>query len=309
MIILLTDYTGVDLVTIARTDAEAATLITSTIDSRDNPFILGCTNSSMPSLAEHMATLEATGISGSALQAAENEWFATAGLTTYPNVVHGLLDPPAAARFAALVNRNPRPSLIEMRTLASELVSSQLPFFDWDLPRTREGYYRISGGCECAVSRAIAYSPFCDSLWMESKLPDYAQAVEFAEGVHAANAHAKLAYNLSPSFNWQRAMPAHEQETYIHRLAALGYCWQFITLGGLHTTALATDRFASAFAEHGMRAYGELVQGPEIEACIDVVKHQKWSGAEYVDEIQRMVQGGFSSTSAMGKGVTEDQFH
>ena len=103
-------------------------------------------------------------------------------------------------------------------------------------------------------------------------------------------------------------MPRDEQETYIARLAQLGYCWQFITLAGLHTTALISDTFAKAFAKHGMRAYGELVQEPEMERKIDVVTHQKWSGANYVDGLRRMVQGGVSSTSAMGKGVTEDQF-
>jgi len=104
-------------------------------------------------------------------------------------------------------------------------------------------------------------------------------------------------------------MPGAEQETYIRRLAGLGYCWQFITLAGLHTTALASDRFAAAYARQGMRAYGELVQEPEMAAGVDVVKHQKWSGANYVDDLQKMVTGGVSSTSAMGKGVTEDQFH
>lgn len=103
-------------------------------------------------------------------------------------------------------------------------------------------------------------------------------------------------------------MPRDEQETYIRRLASLGYCWQFITLAGLHTTALISDRFARSYAEVGMRAYGELVQEPEIELGVDVVKHQKWSGATYVDELQKMVTGGVSSTAAMGKGVTEDQF-
>lgn len=119
----------------------------------------------------------------------------------------------------------------------------------------------------------------------------------------------RLAYNLSPSFNWKTAMPRAEQETYIRRLATLGYCWQFITLAGLHTTALISDRFARAYSQVGMRAYGELVQEPEMEQGVDVVKHQKWSGATYVDELQKMVTGGVSSTAAMGKGVTEDQFH
>lgn len=123
------------------------------------------------------------------------------------------------------------------------------------------------------------------------------------------SAFFRLAYNLSPSFNWKTAMPRAEQETYIRRLASLGYCWQFITLAGLHTTALISDKFSKAYSKQGMRAYGELVQEPEMEGGVDVVKHQKWSGATYVDELQKMVTGGISSTAAMGKGVTEDQFH
>lgn len=103
-------------------------------------------------------------------------------------------------------------------------------------------------------------------------------------------------------------MPRDEQETYIKRLGQLGYCWQFITLAGLHTTALISHQFAQAYAQNGMRAYGELVQEPEIEQGVDVVTHQKWSGANYVDNMLKMVSGGVSSTAAMGKGVTEDQF-
>jgi isocitrate lyase len=103
-------------------------------------------------------------------------------------------------------------------------------------------------------------------------------------------------------------MSAADQETYIHRLAALGYCWQFITLAGLHSTALISNAFAKDYAKRGMRAYGETVQEPEIAQGVEVVTHQKWSGAEYVDDLLRLVQGGVSSTSAMGKGVTEDQF-
>lgn len=38
------------------------------------------------------------------------------------------------------------------------------------------------------------------------------------------------------------AMSPDEQETYIERLGKLGYCWQFITLAGLHTTALASRK-------------------------------------------------------------------
>jgi isocitrate lyase len=317
------DIMGVDLVAIARTDAEAATLITSTIDPRDHAFVLGSTNPDLPLLAQQMMAAEAAGKSGAALQEVEDKWLAAAKLQTYPDAVVAALERAgrgdAVAKFRAAISPSPSSSsssppktlsLPDMRAAARVLLAGgDPPFFDWNAPRTREGYYRLRGGCDCAVNRAVAYAPFCDALWMESKLPDYDQAAEFARGVHAAWPHMKLAYNLSPSFNWKRAMAAADQETYIDRLARLGYCWQFITLGGLHTTALASDRFARAYAQNGMRAYGELVQEPEMETGVDVVKHQKWSGAEYVDEVQRMVLGGVSSTSAMGKGVTEDQFH
>merc|ERR1712000_137161 len=266
------DIMGSDLLAIARTDAEAATLITTTIDPRDHAYILGSTNPALQPLNDLMIAAERAGKNGAELQAIEDAWTAQAGLKLFNDA------------------------------------GVDIPW-DWDSPRTREGYYRLQGGCECAINRAIAYGPYADAIWMESKLPDFKQAEQFAKGVHAVYPEQKLAYNLSPSFNWKTAMPRAEQETYIKRLSKLGYCWQFITLAGLHTTALISDQFAKAYSQQGMRAYGELVQEPEMDGGVDVVKHQKWSGANYVDELLKMVQGGVSSTSAMGKGVTEDQFH
>src|SRR5271155_3150345 len=41
------DIMGTDLLAVARTDSEAATLITSTIDPRDHSFVLGSTNANL----------------------------------------------------------------------------------------------------------------------------------------------------------------------------------------------------------------------------------------------------------------------
>ncbi|KAK3327445.1 isocitrate lyase [Cercophora scortea] len=308
------DIMGSELLAIARTDAEAATLITTTIDPRDHAFILGCTNPNLQPLNDLMLAAERAGKTGAQLQAIEDSWLAQAKLKRFDDAVLDAVaagsspDPKGlAAQYRAAV-AGKQLSNREARAIARGILGLDV-FFDWESPRTREGYYRLQGGCDCSINRAVAYAPYCDAIWMESKLPDYAQAEEFARGVHAVWPEQKLAYNLSPSFNWKTAMPRDEQETYIRRLAKLGYCWQFITLAGLHTTALISDRFSSAYSKIGMRAYGELVQEPEMEGGVDVVKHQKWSGANYVDELQKMVTGGISSTSAMGKGVTEDQFH
>ncbi|KAK6441615.1 isocitrate lyase 1 [Oleoguttula sp. CCFEE 5521] len=305
------DIMGTDLLAIARTDSEAATLITSTIDPRDHAFVLGSTNPALQPLNDLMLAAEASGKSGAALQAVEDAWNATASLKLFPEAVADTINAGVHVDKAGLISEFARlskgKSNSEARAIAKGLTGVDV-HFDWDAPRTREGYYRYRGGCECAVNRAIAYAPYADLIWMESKLPDFKQAKEFADGVHAVWPQQKLAYNLSPSFNWKAAMPASEQETYIKRLAALGYCWQFITLAGLHSTALISNSFARAFAKSGMRAYGELIQEPEMEQGVEVVTHQKWSGANYADELLRMVSGGVSSTSAMGAGVTEDQF-
>jgi isocitrate lyase len=305
------DIMGTDLLAIARTDSEAATLITSTIDHRDHAFIIGSTNPDIQPLNDLMVTAEHAGKNGAELQAIEDEWIAKAGLKLFDQAVVDAINksplPNKEKNIQDYLKAAKGKSNSEARAIAKRIVGTDI-YFNWESPRTREGFYRYQGGTQCAVNRAVAYAPFADLIWMESKLPDYAQAKEFADGVHAVWPEQKLAYNLSPSFNWKKAMPRDEQETYIKRLGALGYSWQFITLAGLHTTALITHQFAKAYSQHGMRAYGELVQEPEMEQGVDVVTHQKWSGANYVDNLLKMVTGGVSSTAAMGKGVTEDQF-
>lgn len=275
------DIMGVDLLAIARTDSEAATLITSTIDPRDHHYILGSTNSTLQSLGELMFAAEQSGKSGDELQAIEDAWIKQANLKLFHEAVVDTINAGIHVNKQGLINefleKSKGKSNTEARAIAKGLTGVDI-YFNWDSPRTREGYYRYKGGCQCAVNRAIAYAPYSDMIWMESKLPDYAQAKEFADGVHAVWPEQKLAYNLSPSFNWKAAMPRDEQETYIKRLAALGYCWQFITLAGLHQTALITDTFTKAFAKQGMRAYGEIIQEPEADNGVDVLTHQKWSG-------------------------------
>ncbi|KAI1876238.1 uncharacterized protein JN550_001734 [Neoarthrinium moseri] len=306
------DIMGSDLLAVARTDAEAATLITTTIDPRDHAFIMGSTNPNLQPLNDLIFAAEQAGKNGEQLSQIEEAWLEKAGLQRFDEAVVETINAGAYPNKKELVqqylSQAKGKSHAEARAIAHGITNVDI-YFNWDAPRTREGYYRLKGGCDCAINRAVAYAPYCDAIWMESKLPDFKQAQEFANGVHAVWPEQKLAYNLSPSFNWKTAMPRAEQETYIRRLAKLGYCWQFITLAGLHTTALISDQFARAYAASGMRAYGELVQEPEMDGGVDVVKHQKWSGANYSDEMLKMVTGGISSTSAMGKGVTEDQFH
>ena len=54
-----------------------------------------------------------------------------------------------------------------------------------------------------------------------------------------------------------------------------------------------------------MLAYVKLVQRREKELDVDVLTHQKWSGAAYVDGILGAIQSGSSGGKSMGEGNTE----
>jgi len=189
------DIMGSDLLAVARTDSEAATLITSTIDPRDHAFILGVTNPSLLPLNDLMVAAEQAGKSGDELQAIEDAWVTRAGLKLFHEAVIDTINKGSHYNKKALIDQflqqSKGKSNKEARAIAKGITGQDI-FFDWDAARTREGYYRYQGGCQCAVNRAIAYAPYADMIWMESKLPDYAQAQEFADGVHAVWPEQKL---------------------------------------------------------------------------------------------------------------------
>merc|ERR1712093_616023 len=176
--------------------------------------------------------------------------------------------------------------------------------FDWEALRTKEGYYTVRHGELYAASRGKAFARHADILWMESSKPNLAQAAVFAKIVKAQHPRQMLAYNLSPSFNWDAAgMNDAEIKTFIWDLGKLGFCWQFITLAGFHSDALGITTFARAYEKEGMLAYVRDIQRKEREAEVPQLKHQTWSGAEYIDQCQGLI--GANSTSIMSEGVTE----
>ena len=173
---------------VCRTDAEAATLISTSIDPRDHAFIMGTTNPSLQPLAGLLAAAEAAGKAGDQLQAIEDQWLAQAKLKTFDEAVVEIINGGKYSDKQGLIARYQAEakgkSIGQMREAARKATGVDV-FFDWDGARTREGYYRLKGGCQCAINRANAYAPYCDAIWMESKLPDYKQAEEFATGVHS----------------------------------------------------------------------------------------------------------------------------
>lgn len=305
------DIMNTETLIVARTDAEAANLLDTNWDERDQPFILGTANSGLRPMFDLFECLTGTE-SAAEIAAMQATWIRDAELCTYYVAVRRAIEQSSLAASRKLLAQ----WMAQAEGLSHRkamLLANDLGFggvdWSWDKPRTREGYFMLEPSVAHCVARAKAYAPHADLLWMETASPTVADAEVFANGVHAEFPNALLAYNLSPSFNWERAgLDAQELESFVRDIGELGYIWQFITLGGLHTNALSADLFARDFAKRGMASYVELVQSQERLKGVETLKHQMWSGASLVDAQLQAVQGSGASTLAMGAGVTEAQF-
>lgn len=289
---LQADIMNSPLVIVARTDAEAATMIDSNIDPRDHPFIKGATIPDVESLGE------------ATRRGAQNDWEQRAGAMTFPEAVAKVLKGDKLQEFMKSAYDLGLP---ELRALASKLGADI--HFDWEKSRSVEGYYRIRGCTKFCSQRAKAFADFTDAVWMETAKPVYSQAKDFAEDVLKVKPNLMLAYNQSPSFNWDASgMKDEEMRTFINDLAKLGFCWQFITLAGFHSDALGITTFAREYAVNGMLAYVQMIQRKEREHQVETLTHQKWSGSELVDAYGEAITSGMSSTGIMSAGVTEKEF-
>ncbi|MEF8833599.1 MAG: isocitrate lyase [Halofilum sp. (in: g-proteobacteria)] len=207
------------------------------------------------------------------------------------------------------------PTLIVARTdaedanlLTTDIDPADQPFITGE--RTFEGYYRVTGGIDACITRALAYAPYCDVIWCETKTPDLEFARQFAEGVHAKFPGKLLAYNCSPSFNWAAKLDAATIRKFQDELGAMGFKFQFITLAGFHALNYSMFRLASGYRERQMEAYVELQQeefAAESEGYT-ATRHQREVGAGYFDTISNVVTGGLSSVGALAGSTEEAQF-
>ncbi|MBI2824186.1 MAG: isocitrate lyase [Planctomycetia bacterium] len=196
------------------------------------------------------------------------------------------------------------------RLVTSDIDPRDAEFFTGE--RTPEGFFRMTGGLKVAIARAVAYAPYADLLWCETSHPDLAEARAFAEGVHRHYPGKLLAYNCSPSFNWKRKLDDAAIARFQRELAAMGYRFQFITLAGFHALNLSMFELARGYREHGMAAYAALQEREfacEAEGDYRAVKHQRFVGTGYFDQVTQCVTGGRASTTALAGSTEEAQFN
>ena len=176
--------------------------------------------------------------------------------------------------------------------------------------RSSEGFFHVRAGIEQAIDRGLAYAPYADLVWCETSKPDMAQARRFAEAIKAKYPEQLLAYNCSPSFNWQQHVDQATMRRWREELAAMGYRFQFITLAGWHALNLSMFELASAYRDEGMYGYSQLQQREfaQERAGYRAAKHQSFVGTGYFDAVQTAITAGVHSTAALAGSTEQEQF-
>ena len=208
------------------------------------------------------------------------------------------------------------PTLIMARTDANsaQLLTSDVDSRDHQFvtgERTPEGFFRVRGGLECAIARALAYAPYADLIWCETSEPNLEEARRFASAIHSQYPGKLLAYNCSPSFNWKKKLDDSVIANFQPELAKMGYKFQFVTLAGFHSLNLSMFDLAREYRESGMTAYSRLQQREftnEEEHGYQAVKHQNFVGTGYFDRVTQVIAGGLASTTALEGSTEQEQF-
>lgn len=218
-----------------------------------------------------------------------------------------------AARLAADVCDVPTVLIARTDANSAKLITSDIderdhPFMTGE--RTPEGFYKITGGLDMGIARGLAYAPYADLLWLETSTPSLEEAKKFADAIHAKFPGKLLAYNCSPSFNWEKHLDKETIAKFQKELEKMGYKFQFVTLAGFHALNHSMFTLAKDYNKNGMAAYSELQQKEfdELDNGFTAVKHQREVGTGYFDRISQIVSDGDSSTLALKGSTEEEQF-
>ena len=220
-----------------------------------------------------------------------------------------------AARLAADVSGVP--TIICARTDAesAKLITSDIDERDHEFltgERTAEGFFRLKDGTgvDHCIKRGLAFAEHADLLWWETSYPNLDDARRFAEAIKKQYPNKMLAYNCSPSFNWEAKLDKDTIAKFQREIGAMGYKFQFVTLAGFHQLNYGMFELARGYKDRGMAAYSELQQA-EFAAEVNgytATRHQREVGTGYFDLVAQAVAGGESSTTALAESTEAAQF-
>jgi isocitrate lyase len=238
-------------------------------------------------------------------------WQAEASVKTYGEAVADVMASRTSEGVKLPMSREEwlvfasRASFYVAREKAREMGISVV--WDCEHAKTPDGYYQVRGSIDYAIVKSLAAAPYADILWMETKTADLHEARRYAEAIHEVFPDKMLAYNLSPSFNWDTTgMSDEEMRRFPEELGKLGFVFNFITYGGHQIDGLAGEEFAQGLRQDGMLALARLQRRFRLLES-PYQTPQTLVGGPRADAGLMAISGRTSTTKAMGKGSTQFQ--
>ena len=220
-----------------------------------------------------------------------------------------------AARLAADVCGVPMVICARTDAESAKLMTSDIDERDHEFmtgERTAEGFFRLKDGTgvDHCIKRGLAFAEHADLLWWETSKPNLDDARRFAEAIKKEYPNKMLAYNCSPSFNWEANLDKDTIAKFQREIGAMGYKFQFVTLAGFHQLNYGMFELARGYKDRGMAAYSELQQAEFAaeENGYTATRHQREVGTGYFDLVSNAITGGQSSTTALAESTEADQF-
>ena len=154
-------------------------------------------------------------------------------------------------------------------------------------------------GLDLAIERALRYldSGVPDLVWCETPTSARAPIERFATEVRRRFPEARLAFNYSSSFRWDK----DPDPITFDELGDMGYRFIFITLAAQHSASLGIARLFRGLRERGNDAYVALQREEWAEADLPTKSHHFFTGVPY-----HQLLGEEYGSSRLGREVKED---
>ena len=254
------DILGVDTMLLCRCDSDHAEFITSVLDPRDHPYVLGATKE-VESFNEALETGKAE---GKDYLTVKIEWKAKAGLMTFDEAFKAAAenDEQYSKYFAEVDGKVV--SLQKRRAIAKKHLDKDV-VFDWELPRLPLGQYMWQWSTKQVIDRAILAAPLGDVTWSRQDKPNKKDMHDFHTEVRKVFPDRLFAFGYTGAYDFVKAGYTQEEfETFPQDIAKMGCVWQVQPIWATQGLGLHAKQFAENFKKDGIAGYMRDVAKPAI---------------------------------------------
>ncbi|KAK9770917.1 hypothetical protein SCAR479_12376 [Seiridium cardinale] len=253
------DIMGADTMLLCRCDSDHAEFITSVLDPRDHPYVLGATKQ-IPSFIQ---ALEDGKGSGKDYLTVKSEWKAAASLMTFDDAVKSVA---AEEQYQAYISEvgDKIVALQERKAIAKRVIGQEIAF-DWELPRLPTGQYMWQWCTKAVIDRAVLAAPLGDVTWSRQDKPNKKDMHEFHTSVRKVFPDRLFAFGYIGNYDFTKnGYTQEEVESFPADIAKLGCVWQVQPIWATQGLSLHAQEFGQKFKDGGIAWYMREVAAPAM---------------------------------------------